>query len=173
MWLLGSSLVLMWFFPVFPWNVAGNLEDLFLFHPNLGLILGKDSMLECQNGFSFPKFHVPVGFFLLFFLRGFGIVQVQSCSRSSIQIFQTSSRSPFSREKKKKKREIKEKKNLNETENSRLGIVEFCPGKENVWEWWRRGEFGKKSWVYSCCWIPFGIRDSLRPLGSPWGFWNP
>lgn len=90
-----------------------------------GINLGKDSMLEWRNGFSFA---VPVPY--SDGSCGIGIVQVQRCSNSSIQIFQTSSLSswsPFSRKKKKhKKWEKTGKKNL----KRKIAIVEFCPGGE-------------------------------------------
>lgn len=134
-----------------------------------GINLGKDSMLEWRNGFSFS---VPVPY--SDGSCGIGIVQVQRCSNSSIQIFQTSSLSswsPFSRKKTSQKMG-KNREKKSQMENCHCGIL---PWRGNVWEWWRRGvghKIGNKSWVYSCCWIPFGILDSLRSLGSSLGFLN-
>lgn len=78
----------------------------------------------------------------------------------------------FFQEKKKTQKMGKNREKKSQTENCHCGIL---PWRGNVWEWWRRGvghKIGNKSWVYSCCWIPFGILDSLRSLGSPLGFLN-
>lgn len=148
-----------------------------------GINLGKDSMLEWRNGFSFT---VPVPY--SDGSCGIGIVQVQRCSNSSIQIFQTSSLSswsPFSRKKKPTKNGKKQGKKVSNgkfplwnsaLEGKCLGMVEEGGWTQN-WEQilglfllldplWNSG-------FSEGVWIPSEIWDSLRAVGSPLEFWNP